>query len=462
MNQKRYLIYLDILGFEKLASEIGTKKRIEPRKIRRDFIQVISDKVESLNKSGRITGFHYDEGDSWILIVNKLDQIFLIISELLNHNSGHDDYRQIPLEIAVGVGNYDMWAVTHGRQVKTEDDTIAFLKTYIINHYHRWLKENMNSSPKESFILFTETVYQDLEPLDKKKCRIIKSITRDGVIKIIVADIIRFTEKGKVLQFLEQINFADNRWYGRINEIYVPPIEYEEIIQILENKRLLFLTGTPEYGKTYTAIRLLWEKYTCGYKPIWFTGTDLYDRKEEREILGRIGTVLKEKNIIYFEDPFGRLTYESDDFLERTMGIIINNIKKVDDIYIVITSREEPFKEFKRNLIGDCELDDYEVMLNIKRPSYDNEKREQILLRWSEENDCDWIKNDQTYKMVLDSIRTNEKALSTPLSMKSFAITTASKRPKQNLIQIIHAHSEASAKAFAKEIINMTDIYWLF
>ena len=45
-----------------------------------------------------------------------------------------------------------------------------------------------------------------------------------------------------------------NRARARIDTVYIPPpLEYEEIRSILENERIVFITGTAEYGKTYTA-----------------------------------------------------------------------------------------------------------------------------------------------------------------------------------------------------------------
>jgi len=34
-----------------------------------------------------------------------------------------------------------------------------------------------------------------------------------------------------------------------IDDVYVPPAEYEDIQYILKEKRIVFITGTQEYGK---------------------------------------------------------------------------------------------------------------------------------------------------------------------------------------------------------------------
>jgi hypothetical protein len=60
--------------------------------------------------------------------------------------------------------------------------------------------------------------------------------------------------------------------------VYVPPIEYDEINATLKTERIVFITGTKEYGKTFTAVRLLYEYFKeDGYHPRWVNpkGSDL-------------------------------------------------------------------------------------------------------------------------------------------------------------------------------------------
>lgn len=63
-----------------------------------------------------------------------------------------------------------------------------------------------------------------------------------------------------ISSFLEKISSYDF-WYQRIDDLYVAPLEYDEIKDALDKSRIVFITGTKEYGKTYTAIKLLWEYY---------------------------------------------------------------------------------------------------------------------------------------------------------------------------------------------------------
>lgn len=48
MSNKRFLLHLDILGSEELAKEISSKMRMDPRKIRHEFVNVMNDRAASL------------------------------------------------------------------------------------------------------------------------------------------------------------------------------------------------------------------------------------------------------------------------------------------------------------------------------------------------------------------------------------------------------------------------------
>ena len=243
--------------------------------------------------------------------------------------------------------------------------------------------------------------------------------------------------------------------------VYVPPLEYEDLKRTLKEKRIVFITGTREYGKTYTAVRLMWEYYNRGYEPGWIKGGERAERVEVRKKLENISAELKHGHIIYFEDPFGRRKYESREGLEREIGTIIDSVKQVEDVYVIITSRGEVFKEFEKEKLSAKELKEFEEKLNIKKPSYDYEKRRKILLNWAEEENCKWLGNKRLKELVLESMK-DEKILPTPLSIKNFAVATFDIEKEDDLNEKIEEKSKETAKAFAKEIKNMCDDKILF
>jgi len=67
--------------------------------------------------------------------------------------------------------------------------------------------------------------------------------------------------------FIDKIMFTTENM-PVIDELYVQPNEYAPITSILKKERLLFISGTPEFGETYTAVKLLWEWYKNGYEVV--------------------------------------------------------------------------------------------------------------------------------------------------------------------------------------------------
>jgi hypothetical protein len=467
MNEKKYLIYVDILGFERLAEIIEEERGIESREVRGKFIDVINERVKTIERRGRITGKKYGESDDWLLPTDSFENVLESIFEILDHHTPYKAYEKIPLEIAIGTGEYDKWARFDGKKLIIEKSTIKFLKTKIVGYYHDWYKQKHNKkSPKSTFIILTESAYHELEPLDRKICQKIEyKYKKDGgkeeVITFFAADVDKVQQRGSVFEFLEKIGYAGNKWYGRIDEVYVPPLEYEDMARALKEKRIVFITGTPEYGKTFTAVRLMWKFYNSGYEPRWIKGGEPAERKEVRERLENVSAELNPGHIVYFEDPFGKTKYERREGLEREIGTIIDTVNQVEDVYVIITSREEVFKEFEKEKLSAKELGELEKKLNIKKPSYDDEKRKQILLNWAEEENCKWLGNKKLKELVLEAIK-DEKILPTPLSIRDFAVATTEIEKEDGLKEKIEEKSKETAKAFADEIKNMTDDKILF
>ena len=241
----------------------------------------------------------------------------------------------------------------------------------------------------------------------------------------------------------------------------MPPIEYDDIKRTLEEKRIVFITGTPEYGKTYTAVRLMWEYFNKGYEPRWIRGGEERERIWVREKLVDIRSELKPRHIVYFEDPFGKTKYESREDLEREIGTIINSIQQVEDVYVIITSREEVFKEFEKEKLSASELRAFEKRMNIKKPSYDYERRKEILLKWAESENCRWLRNESLKNLVLRVIE-DEGNLPTPLAIHDFVIATKDIEEVNKLRKEIKKKSEETEKNLAREIKNMSDDKILF
>lgn len=455
---RQYLLWFDILGFERKAEEIAGRTGVERRKVRCDFINTLNEKIHAAKTKGLVNAVNYGERDEWLLVLNSVEQVFRAISEILDHNTGYSVCPQIPLEMAIGEGQYDKWARFDGIHLVVEDETIQNLKSGIVPCYHELYKRFHNGeSPTFTYVIFTSSFYNELEPLDRKSCQRFEYLLgRDRKLVFFAVDLNRVLQRGRLYEFLEKIRSASTKLYDRIDELYVPPIEYDDIKKTLNDKRIVFITGTAEYGKTYTTVRLLWEYFNQGYEPAWIEAGEESERREVRRRLEDIEGVLKSHSITYFEDPFGKTRYESRENLERDIGRIIDSINNIQDAFVIITSRDEVFKEFEKEHLSSVEIKDFEKRLNIKSPSYDPDRREKILSLWAESKDCKWFEQAFLRDVVLKRMK-SISVLPTPLSIRDFAFATVNSLSIYELKSKIREKSRETAKSFADEIENMSD-----
>src|SRR5215831_1755963 len=166
---------------------------------------------------------------------------------------------------------------------------------------------------------------------------------------------------------------------------------------------------------------------------------------------------LKPHNIIYFEDPFGKTEYEvtADEGIIRNIASVIETVENTDDTYVIITSRDEVFMDFRRKIIAKVDLRKYEKKLNVKN-TYDYEKRKEMLVRWANVTNSKWLEDEDLKSTVFETIK-DESNLPTPLNIKDFIIATVNVTDEQKLLKILKAKSIETAKGFAQEIKNVTD-----
>ena len=196
-----------------------------------------------------IIGYKYGNSDDWLLVAKSFNDVFLFIKEVLDHNSFYPNHMHIPLEIAIGTASFDRWAILDGNKIIIEEDTIKFLKTHVLNHYHKWFKEKNLTSIRSTFVIFTEEAFRELEPLDKSICNRIDSKESDKQITFYAADLAKIKDRAKVYDFKKKIGYAKSKKNNRIDSIYVPPEEYEKIEKTLAENRIVFITGTQSVEK---------------------------------------------------------------------------------------------------------------------------------------------------------------------------------------------------------------------
>lgn len=173
MKEKKFLIYLDILGFKNLAEEIARKTKFNEDIIREKFLsEPLKQKIEKIGKDGVEwrKGISAIEGsDDYVLLVDDdFDKLFKVIGELSMIKIPHEDYNFIPLEIAVDIKEIEMIVKDPINLRKVID----FLKNDIINPYRTIYKKKhgKQSEIKETFILFTDAALSKLGEHHKKEC----------------------------------------------------------------------------------------------------------------------------------------------------------------------------------------------------------------------------------------------------------------------------------------------------
>ena len=444
--EKRYLVWIDILGFNELAKDISEKSSVIESKIRDDLIFTVNNKIRELENKGLIIGKNYGGRDDWLLVVNCLDLVFHVVTCILDHNTGYKYLEKIPLEIGIGFGLYNKKGKLDGKRLITESSTINFIKTDIVNKFRNWYKKNNKKSIKSSFIVMTESVYKDLNPLDKEFCRSIKH--NDSI--FFNVDLKKFIQRGNVFNFLELIKKSRESPYSRIDTLFVPPKEYEEIIQILEKNNIVFLVGDPEIGKTFTAVRILWEYFCKGYEPFWHFGSEYIERKNMRQIMSEY-EIPSNNKIIYLEDPFGKIIFEDREELRREIGNFILKIKSINS-KVIVTSRSIIFSEFEKKKISETELFPLKIDMLLMKPSYSYKKMKQILINWANMYDCKWLAQEDTKNIV---IKEALNKLTTPLSLRDFTLSSIQYENINDILLIINNKSKEVKKAFAEEIIKM-------
>lgn len=175
---------------------------------------------------------------------------------------------------------------------------------------------------------------------------------------------------GETNSFESKIQHVDPR-YKHIDKLFVPPTELQDIRNKLESEDLVFITGDPGTGKTYTAVKLLKEYFNNGYNPIWLSGQEYDDRKTQRRIMESIvgNRDIPPNSVVYFEDPFGRTEFEKRDSLYAFLPPFRQYLSTIR-CKVIITSRSEIFDLFTKDGLLNHELANLKREINIVSPSY--------------------------------------------------------------------------------------------
>jgi hypothetical protein len=239
------------------------------------------------------------------------------------------------------------------------------------------------------------------------------------------------------------IDSAETNGIVLLDQVFVPPVQYENALQIIENKHVLFLFGDPHMGKTFCAIHVLWNYFReKSREPYWWRSLISISSSESD-----INALIKEGATIYIEDPFGR-TAPLDD-TDAILRIIRRLILEAEnrDVRIVITSRTSVL----RSAVAD-RLSDYVITLSqelILEKSYDDEALNCITYNYINSYRPRWINTTNIY----DSIQRVISVLRAPHNIQEFLFATRSlSNTESALSQVVRFQDivQEYAQVFAK------------
>jgi predicted amidohydrolase len=246
--------------------------------------------------------------------------------------------------------------------------------------------------------------------------------------------------------FTRRIAHDDDR-YRRISELFVPPVEYHAILKKLETRKMVFIVGDPGIGKTYTAARILLHYYERGYEPVWFTGLEREERVLQRQLLAQFEP--RNRQIIYFEDPFGRVVFERRDSIAQVFGPIADRLRDID-ARVIVTSRREVFEQFAEESLTAAELATFKEEMSIVKPSYPKSALQEIADRGASE--CKWYGSEQCRAEVRRAI--SEGRLTTPFAIRDLIVSTTELIDHRALRRRIARRQQESIRFFASELIE--------
>lgn len=429
VKMKFFLIYIDILGFEDIAKKEAEESPLKPEEVRNAFRKRIKNKLSESMTQETILYYQEMSLDSWLLFTDEIWKAFKSVDKVSE--------AELPLQVIIGAKEFDKSPSGQGL-ISLQDETMSYLKHNIISLYETWYKEEHGHSPNQTFILLAEELYKELDY--KKMCSKPYSSAEFYLVKQE-----KLKKRLKILEFLQKIGSQRDE-YKEIEKLYVEPENYKGIEDILNRHNIVFIIGDSEIGKTYTAVKLLFEFYKEGYEPVYIP------EERRREQWGFIRHERDfEGEVVYLEDPWGKVEFESAENLFRDIGDLISDAKR-KRCKVIVTSREKVFKEFERKKEISQDLHRYVSELRVNL-AYNEEKLGEMLKRYIDVFKPAWCDNEKLKEIAFEAV--GEK-LRTPMSIQRLIIKyTKDVKTEDNLNAGIENAAKDTKIAFGREIKQM-------
>lgn len=271
--------------------------------------------------------------------------------------------------------------------------------------------------------------------------------------------------------------------YFNLEQLYVPPAEYLKINRLLDEHNIVFIVGAPHLGKTFTAVRMLYDLYLKGYHPVWMFGRitsghtqsmslqEAYRQQDIRDAFS-FESAVKAGFALYLEDPFGRTNLEELEFAGSLLRIneLLHLLERRSNAgsmkpKVVVTSRESIFR---RAAESQPQLSEYAVWLktgmddtNEQRISYNFGLRAQITEKYTHFYTPKWTEHSKEpsraeIERIEEVLSLATSLLWTPHGIQHFFLTSKDMRLRdENEVEALREcviQSENISESFANEI----------
>lgn len=144
---RRFVIYLDILGFRRRVDDISRQLYLTPQEVKQHWIKKINTVLQKCMEDNFITDFHYRDSDNWLILSKAADDVYQLLKVISDVN--------LPLEIAIDFKELPK------DDPFLSDEMMIFLspQNNILKDYRDWFKQQNQNSIMETFILVTEQAF---------------------------------------------------------------------------------------------------------------------------------------------------------------------------------------------------------------------------------------------------------------------------------------------------------------
>lgn len=383
------------------------------------------------------------------------DLDFLLVPAFHGHS---DDYHNIMQSDIVGTqhGLYVLYSNFAGHKLANGKSAFAGLIEYEYQHDLR--EEGLtDSNPGTKLLELKDSQSYAICDLDIT-CK--KPVKGRGIANGVNLKVYKYDTEDNRMQDLFINKLGHNLDVFRdIDNIYVAPKEYEDIKTSLQTRNIVMIIGDPGIGKTYTAVRLLYEYFQEGYEIKWISSLKREEREDQIEKLSEY--VPGEREIIYLEDPFGRTLFERSGEIKSLFLPLLTRIQQSHS-KLIVTSRREIFEQFTQETLTKDEYETYTSELNIRKPSYSEKDLIKIIEVYHKRYNS-WHLSKRLKNIFIKSI--HARKLLTPYSIFNILKDTPALPSEDELKHRIDSYTNNDLSVPYSEGIKqlpVPDMIWLY